>query len=485
MRRVLLATLSVIAFATPAYAARNLDDMGYLPPPTPADYQATLNTVGQMPAFRAQADAGNKASYVNAYAAPAAQPVQAAPNYQVAAIPDYLPMSRIAAQNPTTMASMYGGNPYAGSVQQVGFVTQNSAQGTLSGQQAYAPQAQAQTQTQLQASSSQPLLSAEPAPQYVQPAPQAYAPQAYAPQPAPQLVEQPAPQGGYAMPVPSSMYPQQAYAQQPMVQQAAPVEPAQMATTQPPAVMQPAPAAQPQAYYPMANQPSMVYNPPTMDGNPRYDGIDAPTRSSPPAMAYDPAWRDMGWYGSIRSSLNLPQDTSFKTAASTYTNEYHTGYGITAAAGYAFAPFASWLAPRVEAEFGTEHQSINKHTIGAASFTDPSAYGTTSTLLGLANAYLDIGLSRVFQPYLTGGIGFGVVDFDRHGVTTPVMDDSAFGFAWQGGAGLAINLDGGTKLDIGYRYVQVPSIDLEARDTTTSSTDVSQHQFTFGIRQSF
>lgn len=481
MRRVLLASLSLIAFAAPAYAARALDDNGYLPPPAPVDYQRTLQVVGQMPAFKAQADAGNNASYINAYAAPAAapQPVQMATNYQVAAIPDYLPMSRIAAQNPGTMATMYGGNAYGGAVQQVGFVTQNSAQGTLTGQQAYSAPAQASASA---SASPAPLLSAEPvqpqpAPQYVQPAPQSYEQQPQA----------------YSAPVPQAMYPQQAYATQvapqpyaqayapQYVQQAAPVEPAQMATQAPP-VMPVAPAPQAQAYYPMASQPSMVYNPPTMDGNPRYDAIDAPTK---PSMAYDPAWRDMGWYGGARVSLNLPEDTSFSTAAGKYTNENHTGYGIGAFAGYAFRPFTDWVAPRLEGEFSRQYQTVNKHSIGATSFTDPNAYGTTTALVGLANGYLDFGLSRIVQPYLTAGIGFGVVDFDRHGVTTPIMDDSAFGFAWQGGAGVGIHLGPGSILDIGYRYLQVPTVDLKARDGTTSSTDLSEHQFMLDLRQSF
>ena len=507
MRRFLIASVSLIAFAAPAFAA-SADDLGYLPPPSPADYQRTLQVVSKMPAFEAQAASLNRSGGIMPavgtmqQAAPA---IRYATNYQVAAIPDYLPMSRMDAQGMQTAQNMYGARNGA-FVQPAGFYTQNSAQGTLQGGQSQAdvlpanPAPASNNSASSAYASSQALMAAEPLPASPTPAP-AYAAPSYA---APSYAA-PAPVPAYAAPqaaVPQPMVSQPMMptpiappmAPQPMVMdQAVPVEPVQMAAPVP--VMPVAPVVQPQPYYtepPVVSQP---YNPPTMNGNPRYDRIDAPTVrpqsqiiSPSPSFAFDPSWRNAGFYAGIRSGLAMPEDTSFDYSGSTYTNEYHTGWNITADVGYQFRPWAYWVAPRAEAEFGRISQSVKTHTVGTAEFEDPNAYGDTSTFVGLANAYLDFKPfnTRLVQPFVGAGLGFGVVDFDRHGITSPIMDDSETGFAWQVGGGLGLDLfNSSTMLDIGYRYLQVAGVDLAARDGTSSSTDVSSHIITFGLRNSF
>ncbi len=517
------ASLLVFAVHAPAFAAAQLDDMGYLPPPTPIDYERTLQQVAQLPAFKAQVEMYAPAPQ----ARPAPQPViQYAQNYQVPAVPDYLPMTRMAAQRATNIygsgangadanynAGYNAGAPmpenatyigeYANNAtfQPAGFVTQNSV----------TPYPQYETPAnvpQLDASgrARQPIPSAPSygtsanaapsygAPSYDAPPPQLAAepmpmqptPQ-YAPLPVPQYVPQAMPMPVDPMaqaPMPvmpiapaPQMMPQQAMmAPMPVpMEQAVPVEPVDMA---PMAMASP-------GYMPLAPMPSMPYNPPVMDGNPRYDSVPFAPRA--PSMAYDPSWRENGFYGAFRTGLTLPGDTSFSNAGGKFINEYHTGWNLSGGIGYAFAAWDSWIAPRLEGEFGMFSQSIQKHKIGTLSFEDPNAYGDTMTLTGMLNAYLDFRpfQSRVVQPYITGGAGMGVVDFDRHGVTTPVMNNDAVGFAWQGGAGVGFRLSRGTFLDVGYRYLQVSGIELMARDNTKSSTDIDEHVLNIGLRQNF
>lgn len=436
MRRfAVAASVSLIAFASAASAAPRSDDFGYLPPPAPAEYQRTLNQVAQMPAFKAQIEA-------NAPAAAPLQPSQPAiryaQNYQVPAVPDYLPVSRMAAQSAT---GMYG------SVQPAGFAMQDSP--------AAAP-------------------APVPAPAYAQQVAQA-SPQPYASQPS------------YAAPQPALMAAEPVQpVPQPMMQPApsAPMQPQAMAA----ADMQPQ-SQQPQ-YMPLApqpGQPTMAYQPPVMDGNPRYDAIDVPHRE--PSLAYEPAsgWRKDGIYAALRAGFAIEDDTSFKTAAGTYDNSYNTGFGWGGALGYAFRPWARWIAPRLEGEFSSYSQDIDSHTLGGIEFKDPNAYGRTSVMAGLFNGYFDLSVfdSNIVQPYVGGGVGFGVVDFDRHGITTPIMDNDTVGFAWQAGAGLGIRMMRGTYVDVGYRYQMVPSVELEARDGTKAKTDIGAHQFNLGLRYTF
>lgn len=83
------------------------------------------------------------------------------------------------------------------------------------------------------------------------------------------------------------------------------------------------------------------------------------------------------------------------------------------------------------------------------------------SLVGLLNIYYDIGHYNVFTPYVGGGVGFsnnkvestaltlggtGIGNIDSHTNTS---------FAWQFGAGTAVDITPSIALDIGYRYVDM------------------------------
>lgn len=572
MRRLLAyAALPVFALMSlPALAESFEGD--YLPPPGPASYSDTLRQVSQLPAFRAQLmedeEYRNRARAMEVAAPVAAPQIQPVRNYQVAAIPDYLPMNRVDAQRaPVAMpaSNIYGSAAYAAysgadtatSYQQAGFIQQpgtpnapagssaaaNAASANASyGNSGYGSQASAYGNntsnygssaygsanygasanaapaatapgsqygnaqygnaqygnTQQQAANqydnaqygnsqygsaqpSSPLLAQEPAYAVPVPSPAYVGPGPIVPAPAyPVAPAAPA----YVAPVPVAPVPE-AYAY--AAPQAVPAYPAQpyvaaqnYAAPAPVAEMAPAPV---QAPIMAAPQVSMPYNPPIMQGNPVYEYVDAPKPREPDVLP-----GRQGFFVTLRSGMVFGDDTSFDTAggATTYQNSYHTGWNLTGGAGYAFRPFNRYLAPRVEAEFGTIRQSVDKQTVGTFEFKDPDAYGNTDTLAGIFSGYFDLmPYNRWFVPYLGGGIGFAITDFDRHGVASPVMADSGFGFAWQAAAGVGIQVSRSSMLDIGYRYFQAPSVSLEARDGTTSETDMGAHMIMVGYRQGF
>lgn len=386
----LLPVAAFVLFAAPALAE------SYLPsPPPPAQ---------QMPGFSAQAATDQY------YRDPSA--MRPAVNYQVPAIPNYLPMNRVDAQTASTQMASYTPS-YAQTAPLLASEPYQPVIGQNNGVPQYAPQ-YAQPQ------------------QYVQPQ------QPYYPQ-------QPA--NSYAMAPATVSAPYDA-------------------------------SAQPS----IGSTMSQPYSPGTMQGNPEYEYIDGPKPK--PAMASEPG--QAAFYGFLKGGVSFGGGTAFTTAGATYTNDYHTGWNVSGGAGYAFRPFSTWFAPRIEAEIGTIRETVDKHTVNGTAFKDPSAFGSTNTLTGMINGYIDIlPYSSIFVPYIGGGAGFGYVDFDRHGVVTTALSNTDLGFAWNAGAGLGIHLGRGSVLDIGYRFVQVPDIDLTAQDTTKSTTDVDAHEITVGFRQSF
>ena len=109
-------------------------------------------------------------------------------------------------------------------------------------------------------------------------------------------------------------------------------------------------------------------------------------------------------------------------------------------------------------------------TIGA---TTLSGSADISSVVGMVNAYYDIGHYDRFTPYVGGGIGFSSnhvksANLALNGVNVGGIDGNTHtSFAWQLGAGTAINVAQGIALDVGYRYIDMGT--AKTGDTATIS----------------
>lgn len=207
---------------------------------------------------------------------------------------------------------------------------------------------------------------------------------------------------------------------------------------------------------------------------------------APPEPIVQEEVLNSGWYIAGRIGAAFSDDTEFGVAGTTVTNEYDTGYNLSAAVGYDFNNGAP-LSFRAEAELGYLSQDIDQHNVaGVANFSGSDAFGTTSSIYGLANAYVDYNLGGI-TPFVTAGLGYASLDFDGHGVTPlgVVMDSDSGGLAWQVGAGAAFNVTETLKLDLSYRYFGIEDVGLTAVDGTSSDVDLRNHQVTLGIRKMF
>ena len=108
--------------------------------------------------------------------------------------------------------------------------------------------------------------------------------------------------------------------------------------------------------------------------------------------------------------------------------------------------------------------------IGASTF---SGQADISSTVGMVNAYYDIGHYDRFTPYVGGGIGFSSnhvksASLSLNGTPIGGIDsDTHTSFAWQLGAGTAINVAQGIALDVGYRYIDMGT--AKTGDTATIS----------------
>lgn len=96
--------------------------------------------------------------------------------------------------------------------------------------------------------------------------------------------------------------------------------------------------------------------------------------------------------------------------------------------------------------------------------------GNVQTWALMANAWIDLGNSSTFTPYIGGGIGYAISKFDGGAVYSGVDGN----FAWQLGAGINVAVSDTTSLGLGYRYFDAGDVELEL--ATPSGTPATSPQ---------
>jgi opacity protein-like surface antigen len=164
----------------------------------------------------------------------------------------------------------------------------------------------------------------------------------------------------------------------------------------------------------------------------------------------------------------------------------YAALGDTAMAGAGVGyQFNNWLRADVTGEYRTE--ASYRRGIAIA-FTNGAGFPQTGfdnysaglgTALFLANGYIDLGCWRGITPYVGAGVGVAAHNF--HGLNDSggavASDVSPGNFAWAVMGGVAFNVTPNLKLDVGYRYVDMGSIQ--------SNPLICLNQPCFNERQSF
>ena len=175
---------------------------------------------------------------------------------------------------------------------------------------------------------------------------------------------------------------------------------------------------------------------------------------TPAAQAYE------GLYGAIGAGLNLLKDGDVSndgpggSGAFIFDSDadHSSGIGVYAALGYDWGN--SW---RTELEFSHRSNDINSIAAkpGFIGFPAGTIAGDSRAVALMLNLVRDFDMGTRFTPYIGGGVGFADVDHDIIGANGPIAIGYGVhtrSFAYQGIAGVAVELAESLALDVSYRY---------------------------------
>ena len=130
---------------------------------------------------------------------------------------------------------------------------------------------------------------------------------------------------------------------------------------------------------------------------------------------------------------------------------------------------------RFEGEFGYQKNTVDKLYGPSSTIT---YNGDVEVVSLLANAYWDIYTGESVKPYLTAGVGAARVQFE----SIPFLPDEHDSvFAYQLGAGLAIPISHGVKLDARYRYFSTAEFSLNNGNQSRLSSNSVLLGLRFGL----
>jgi len=216
-------------------------------------------------------------------------------------------------------------------------------------------------------------------------------------------------------------------------------------------------------------------------------------------LALAPAANAEGLYGAIGAGLSYfgyeNEVENLAGPGTTFSSnaDYDNGIGVYAALGY------DWGALRTELEYSYRSADIDQidPRTGFSGITSGQIAGDTTIHSIMANMIYDFDFGGRLTPYLGGGIGFGLLDHDIAGTNpagAPVSPLSiAYGpsttkLAYQGIAGVAVNLADNLILDLSYRYHDTLTDGATAvinGVSTQIEADTHSHNLFAGLRWNF
>lgn len=186
------------------------------------------------------------------------------------------------------------------------------------------------------------------------------------------------------------------------------------------------------------------------------------------------AANDKGLYIGGAGGLNfLTEDSDLNSAEAEYED---FDWAVSGVLGYALGN-----GLRFETEVGYRPNDVDNIT-GVA-----GGSGDVDVLNWMFNALYDLDYWNLpVKPYVGGGIGIANVDFDG---VTPVagstINDSDIGFAFQGIAGVSLDLTENLAATLDYRHLRVPNVSFRTNGGTSVDSDYATNQIMIGLRYTF
>jgi len=198
------------------------------------------------------------------------------------------------------------------------------------------------------------------------------------------------------------------------------------------------------------------------------------------------AARLTSWYGAVEGGANWVQDFEMEQyvtpvgITSTGTMSQDMGWAAFGTLGYSYTN--KW---RFEFEGGYRHNQLNELTPtgGVAGVAD----GSVDAYTLMANGIYDISLGSGMQFSLGGGVGAAYARLSSPSLTPAFRGDDV-GLAFQAFAGLSVPVASWLDMTMNYRFLYVPSLNLEDPDVVAPSIahadikDLKTHTVSLGFR---
>lgn len=196
---------------------------------------------------------------------------------------------------------------------------------------------------------------------------------------------------------------------------------------------------------------------------------------------------DTGWYVSVFGGAQwstISADDSSPPGGQFFDFDSDIGWQFGVALG---ANFTDNLRGEVELSSGAVGLPDVTISGGPAPFFDGDTYavtgGSSSATYLLGNLWFDIDTGSGLTPYIGGGLGAGYVTAEGTAAGTPV-DLSGWGWAYQVGAGVKVDVADNMALDLGYRYKAIVGAEVEG-GAIDAVADVGSHVVQVGLTFGF
>lgn len=162
--------------------------------------------------------------------------------------------------------------------------------------------------------------------------------------------------------------------------------------------------------------------------------------------------------------------------------EYEKGFTGEIGAGYKFG------IVRVEQTVGyTQH---NPKGLDVGDLTGDGSFNAYNVNL---NAFVDLPVSKVFVPFVGGGVGLARVDADLSRADEATGASSSYsgkdwGFLWHADAGIGVRVSSKATVELGARYTRISSLKFDGQnngEAATFSPKMSTLSGTLGLRYNF
>lgn len=205
-----------------------------------------------------------------------------------------------------------------------------------------------------------------------------------------------------------------------------------------------------------------------------------------PAQAQEDDAR--GIYGVVRAGASFqPKQTLDGSAfdlSDTFDKDtkYEMGFTGEIGAGYKFGMV------RVEQTVGYTQQKPKGLDVG-----DLTGDGSFNAYNVNLNTFVDLPVSKMFVPYLGGGVGIARVDADlarsdQVSGASSSYSGKDWGFLWHADAGIGVRVSSKATVELGARYTQISSLKFDGQNNGEAATfnpKIGTLSGTLGLRYGF